>query len=436
VTEDSKYLDNLFQSKFAEFEAEPPASVWENVHAELHGGKGGSPINPVNLAVLAALVMISGLLGYYIISSSSNAVDYLQLEGHTAMLFEEPVLAHPEAFELPEIIENKIASTPVDNSIPPAIIPAVETEEEKEEVKADEQVLHASLHEYYVETTFGESFSEQARIAKLRARRSHGMNTSMLTMNGIYVRESNLSPRYGIVSDAQRNYHRKASWQMGLFFTPEVIFYPEDSISNQQAYTFEVTGRWLKNDFFVESGLGLSFSSDDGKYGIDYEKFLGSYDDVYNVTFDTTPGGDLVPIYHTNIVNVYDSIDKYKVEQAKNKYTYLQLPVFFGFQKEVNRFGWYVKGGPILSVLVHENIPQPDAGMDKIIAVDQQMPSRVNTYWQFAVGVGVSYKLSNKVSIAVEPVFKYYLNSQYQKKYIKTNNPYSVGLRTGLLFNF
>lgn len=436
MTEDSKYLDNLFQSKFADFEAAPPESVWENVHAELHGGKGGSPVNPVNLAVLAALIMISGLLGYSIINSSSSHADSnMAVEGHTAMLFEEPILAHPEALELPAMIENKIATTPVDNSIPPAILP-VQEDDEKGEAVSMEQLSHASLHEYYVETTFGETFSEETRIAKLRARRSHGMNSNLMTINGIYVRESNLSPRYGIVSDGQRKYNLKASWQMGVFFTPEVIFYPDDSIPNQRAYTFEVIGRWVKRDFFVESGLGLSFSSDDGKYAIDYEKFLGSYDDVYNVTFDTTESGAVVPNYHTNIVNVYDSISKYKIEQTKNKYTYLQIPVFFGFQKEVNRFGWYVKGGPVLSVLVHENIPQPDAGMDRIIAVDRQMPGRVNTYWQLAIGAGVSYKLSNKVSIAVEPVFKYYLNSQYQSKYITTRNPYSVGLRTGLLFNF
>jgi hypothetical protein len=222
---------------------------------------------------------------------------------------------------------------------------------------------------------------------------------------------------------------------MGLYFTPEVIFYPDDSIPNQRSYTFEATGRWVKRDFFIESGLGLSFSSDDGNYAIDYEKFLGSYDDVYSVTFDTTESGAVVPVYHTNVVNVYDSISKYRVEQTRNKYTYLQIPVYLGFQKEVNRFGWYFKGGPVLAILVHENIPEPDAGNDKIIAVDQQMPSRVNTYWQFAVGAGITYKLSNKVSIAVEPVFRYYLNSQYQRKYITTRNPYSVGLRAGLLFN-
>ncbi len=436
MAEESKYLDKLFQSKFAAFEAEPPARVWENVHAELHG-KGGSSINPVNLAVLSALIMISGLLGYSIINgSSSRQENMMNVDGHTAILFEDPALAHPEALELPVLIESHLAAQ-ADYQRSANISPIIDEAENNDETITETQLSHNTLHAYYVETTFGDAFSEKARLAKLRARRSHGLYTGLnLNVGDIRVRDSEINPRFAGMNDGERRYNRRASWQMGVFFTPEVIFYPEDSIPNQRAYTFEVTGRWVKSDFFVESGLGFSFSSDDGTYAIDYEKFLGTYDDVYNVTFDTTESGAVVPIYHTNIVNVYDSISEYRVEQTKNKYTYLQIPVYLGFQKEVNRFGWFIKGGPILSILVHENIPTPDAGIDRIVDIDQQMPTRVNTNWQLAFSAGLTYQLSRKVSIALEPTFKYYLNSQYQRKYITTRHPYSIGLRTGLLFNF
>lgn len=436
MSEESKYLDQLFQSKFDAFETEPPAAVWDNVHAELHG-KGGGSINPINLAVLAALIMISGLLGYSIINNSSSTPNRnMVIDGQTAILFQKPVLLHPEALELPAVIETRLAAEPQKqySSFLPA---AQENSNDEIEGAPESQNPHNTLHAYYVETTFGDAFSEKARIARLRARSSNGLYSSLnLNATDIRVRTNEYNPRYAGVNDGERRYNRRASWQMGVYFTPEVIFYPDDSIPNQKAYTFELIGRWVKNDFFVESGLGLSFSSDDGKYAIDYEKFLGSYDDVYNVTFDTTESGALVPIYHTNIVDVYDSVSEYKVEQTTNKYTYLQIPVYIGFQREVNRFGWFIKGGPILSILMNENIPTPDAGNDRIVDVDQQMPGRVNTLWQLGFSAGFTYQLSRKVSIAVEPTFKYYLNSQYQRKYITTRHPYSVGLRTGLLFNF
>ncbi len=437
MTEENKYLDKLFQNKFSGFEAKPPASVWENVHAELHG-KGGGGVNPVNLAVLAALVLISGLLGFSIIKDSPSAtLNNITIDGQTAMLIEYVPPASPEMHWPAAIIENKQRHAPEAKPVPGSSGTMSKPEKTESAVQA-ENVPHNSLHDYYVEETFGSAFSEEARLAMLRSRRSYSLHTSMLAINSqnIQVRDSKLNPKYAGVNDGERQYNRRASWQLGVFFTPEVVFYPEDSIPNQRSYTFEVTGKWLKNEFFIESGLGLSFSSDDGKYAIDYEKFLGTYDDVYNVTFDTTEGGTIVPVYHTNIVSVYDSIDKYRIEQTKNRYTYLQVPVYIGFHKEVNRFGWFIKGGPILSILVNENIPKPDAGNDRIVNIDQKMPTRVNASWQLAFSAGLTYQLSRKVGIAIEPTFKYYLNSQYERKYITTRHPYSFGLRTGLLFNF
>lgn len=437
MTEESKYLDKLFQSKFAGFEAEPPASVWNNVHKELHGKSGGG-INPVNLSVLAALVLISGLLGFSIIKDSPTAQNM-----EVRISDQSGLLAHyPQAMQDQSPAELKPsmttpASSPQEKENPtPAKVLATEPIQTK---SIDKNIkAHDNTHEGYIENNYTEQYFESTRLAELKTRSSIAVHTTQLDIGtGQFLeRESKLRPKFGKLTDGESRYNRRASWQLGVFFTPEVIFYPDDSIPNQRNYNVDVSAKWIKNDFFIESGLGMSFSSDDGRYAIDYEKFLGSYDDVYNVTFDTTESGDLVPIYHTNIVDVYDSISKFRLEKTKNTYTYLQVPLYVGFQKQVNRFNWFVKGGPVFSVLVGKNVPEPDMGTDRIIGLDQQMPSRVNTHWQFAFSAGLNYQLSNTVSIGIEPTFRYYLNSQYERKYISTRHPYSVGLRAGLLFNF
>jgi len=281
VTEENKYLDKLFQNKFSGFEAKPPASVWENVHAELHG-KGGGGINPVNLAVLAALILISGLLGFSIIKDSRVVThNNIAIDGQTAMLIEEAPPASPEMAGPAVKIESKQRHTPEAKPVPGSSGLMMSKPEKAENTVQPENAPHNSLHDYYVEETFGGAFSEEARLAMLRSRRSYSVHTSMLAVNSqnIQVRDSKLNPRYAGVNDGERQYNRRASWQLGVFFTPEVVFYPDDSIPNQRAYTFEVTGKWKKNEFFVESGLGLSFSSDNGKYAIDYEKYMGSYDE-------------------------------------------------------------------------------------------------------------------------------------------------------------
>ena len=418
MTETNQYLDTLFQSKFAAFEAEPPAQVWDNIHTELHNKRGGS-INPVNLATIAALVLISGLLSFSFIKDAQQ----VSSKNFTAV---EPQITNSG---------NALAQyiPPADPSPSPVTMPATAAYKPS----SNNTALHQDAHQVSIQAEPITVITEEARLAKLRNRRAYGLHTERFPdNNGISVRDSKTEPKYFGLIDASSKYRRNTSWQLGLMFTPSVSFYPDDSILNQRSYTFDASVKWIRNEFFVESGLGLSFSSDDGRYDIDYEKYLGSYDDVYNVTFDTTAGGTVVPTYYTNLVNVYDSISQYKVENTRNRYTYLQVPLYVGFQKQVDRFGWFVKGGPVFSLLIRENIPQPDAGNDRIIGLDQQMAGRVNNYWQFAVSAGMNYQLSNRVSIAIEPTFRYYLNSQYDHMYINTRHPYSIGLRTGLLFNF
>ena len=426
MTEENKYLDTLFQSKFSDFEAKPPATVWNNIHTELHGGKGGS-INPVNLATLAALVLISGLLGFSIMKDTPNSRSNIVAGDQSTMIEESKDAIYAQMLE-PD--NTSIETTSVTEN-PSAILPDADRTQ-------GTNASHSSQHIQQSTTIFAPSFTTETRLAKMKARRSFSVHASLQPINteNIIVRNSKYHPKYAGVNDGERQYNRRATWQLGMYFTPEVSFYTDDSIPNQRSYTFDATVKWMKNEFFVESGLGLSFSSDDGNYAVNYEKFLGSYDDVYNVTYDTLGNGAIVPIYHTSVVDVYDSISSYKIENTKNRYTYLQIPVYIGFHKEINRFGWFVKGGPIFSILINENIPQPISGNDRIIGLDQRMASRVNTNWQFAFSAGMTYQLSNKVSIAIEPTFRYYLNSQYERKYISTRHPYSFGLRTGLLFNF
>lgn len=429
MTEDNKYLDKLFQRKFAGFEAEPPASVWTNVHNELHN-KGGGSNNPVNLAILAAIVLISGLLGFRLIQDvpdQNNEIDPALLTSlFIADNNDNPYTESPSSASTDDQTHNP-EPIPVNN-------PLSSTKNTAE--KNYQQ--HALGHSAQINSIYAPSFNAQSQLAKMKARKSLSVHAGLPLpgSENISVRNSRYHPKFAGINDGERAYNRRASWQMGFFFTPEVGFYPNDSIPNQRNYTFDVSAKWQKNEFFIESGLGISFSSDDGNYAIDYEQFLGSYDDVYNLTYDTAANGSLVPVYHTNVVNVYDSISKYKVDRTRNTYTYLQLPVYVGFQKQVKRFGWFVKGGPVLSLLVHKNIPGPDAGYNRIIGLDQQMATRVNTHWQVAFSLGMSYQLSNKVSIGIEPTFRYSLNSQYERKYISTRHPYAIGLRTGLLFNF
>jgi hypothetical protein len=239
------------------------------------------------------------------------------------------------------------------------------------------------------------------------------------------------------LSGIKSDYGANGDWMFGLYFTPEMIAYPSDDRLTNYSYSLDLNASYKFGRYFLQSGLGLSRNHDQGNSMIDYNKYLGSYEDVYNITFDSTENG-IVPIYHTETVHVYDSTSHVIISPTKRYFTYLQVPLFLGFGEEAKRFGWFVKGGPSLSFLVHEKIPSSEMenSKDKVANIENELPGRISTNWQFIVSAGATYKLGSRMSISMEPMFRYYIKSVYEQDKLNTKHPFSVGLRTGLLVSF
>jgi hypothetical protein len=223
---------------------------------------------------------------------------------------------------------------------------------------------------------------------------------------------------------------------LGLFFTPEIIYYPEDLQLRNRGKSVDLQVLFEKNNVLLQTGLGLSQTTDAGQQKIEFNKYYGSYEHVQNIIFDSV-GNDLVATYITETVHVYDSLNYISISPTDRRFTYLQFPVLVGYYKEFNRFKWFVKTGPTLMVKMSESIPAETAleDQDKILNIENSLPGKINTNWQFVISGGASYKLGNKVSLSVEPVFKYYLHSDYEKNTMSTRHPYSLGLKTGLLLD-
>ncbi len=51
---------------------------------------------------------------------------------------------------------------------------------------------------------------------------------------------------------------------------------------------------------------------------------------------------------------------------------------------------------------------------DMIVNSENSLPGRTRTHWQFNMSAGASYKLGHRVSLSIEPIFKYYTNSAYE----------------------
>jgi len=411
-------MDEVFRERFRSFEAQPPEQVWERIKANIPNNSSGTLFsNPVSLATLAALFLIALIVGLYVIKQD-NGITYNK---SSASSFTK---AKPDTqSNTPESVTNSSAGLDVNIT---TIIPQ-------------------EIDNTGPTTSFGKTFQDEPEqnyretINPLTLNVIDGSSLNIPHSSSQPILDNNNSFVYKVKYTSLNEkitYKFKPELLLGIYFNPEVMFYPDDNIPNQSAYHFDLTATLQYTDFFIESGVGLNLSRDEGGYTYNYQEYLGTYDDVYEVTFDTTENG-VVPVYHTSPVDVYDSV-KESYHSSKNRYTYLEIPVLFGFRKNIGKLSWFVKAGPAFSFLVHKNMPEAAfRERDLMLGISEnKQPERVNSNVQLLLSAGINYRFHENFSLSCEPMFRYYITSAYKSDYIKSKHTYTAGLRVGLLYNF
>ncbi len=465
-----KNIDDLFRNEFKDFELDPPEHVWENVKNSIPQAGRNNPFYRFRyggIIGLSSVLILAGLLSFYYLTKNNNKTDYipenneLRVENNEKSVvvpvdekaavieFTNNGVKHKARRNTPvEVVHSSYVSMKVEKennqdisevAVATSGITAVEipsTRDNSQTVSADkaqdmDDAKPDNLLAYAGNTA-------QAPVTSLPFENNSGEAVEgNLSKNESVNFDNMMKPTTPVSPGIKSDYGRKGNILLGLSFAPEITFFPSDNKFTNRSYSVDGSVIYKFSNYLLQSGIGVIFASDDGHYKVDYRKFLGTYEDVYDVTFDTT-GGGMDPIYHTQTVEVYDSISRVALSPTKNRYTYLQIPVLFGYGEDYKRVSWFVKGGPSLAVLIHEGQPSVnfESGNDKVLNYENELPARINTNWSFVFSAGVGYKLGNHISITLEPTMRFYMKSAYERNVITTKHPYSFGVRTGLLFGF
>jgi|GEM_PF-1462294 cytoskeletal protein RodZ len=231
------------------------------------------------------------------------------------------------------------------------------------------------------------------------------------------------------------------NWAFGFYATPEMLYSQAQASGNSPSLSADLAVMYRVNNYFIQSGLSLGSSNDNSNANINFlqTEFLGSYQDVYNVTFDTTGGGEPQPIYHTQQVDIYDTTEHYTTTAYTNSYRYLSMPLLLGYKQNVSgKFSYSLKGGPVVSLMMSESESHSFNRQNaQIKAIYNKPADRVTTNWQMLMSVGIHYKLHNHIWFAVEPRMKYYFNPVYNTQAgLENNKPFALGVRTGVTVGF
>lgn len=262
-----------------------------------------------------------------------------------------------------------------------------------------------------------------------------------IDQNPIY-NDLNLIP-YSEVTGAGRSnnafdYYTRKQYSIGLHFTPEKMYNSPDDHADKNIFSIDLSLIYQVNKYILQTGLGYTYFENDHNYRVNYQEFLGTYNDLDSIAFTYDPGSNsVIPNYFWTETTVYDTVNQALESGITNHYSTLQIPLLIGYKIfEKKRFSMFVKGGPLISILISKNEPgatyySPDK---RVTSIDYATPSRTNFNWQFQGSIGLGYQINQRFGLAVEPTIKYYFNNIYGRNKNADIKPYLFGVRAGLIY--
>jgi hypothetical protein len=229
----------------------------------------------------------------------------------------------------------------------------------------------------------------------------------------------------------------RTAWNLGLNITPDIVFYRSTSEYFKYDYTLDAAVQYDIGRFYLQSALGISWSSDIGNYAISANKndSVGFY---YAVTsFTEVPGDPGYLEYTTSMNTVYDTNQYVYDYSTKNTYTYLEVPLVVGYRAVVRpTWSLALDAGGFWSGLIGSNEPVPAFYIPegRVTSVENTTPARRKSSFGLLGSIRFEYIFGKKFSLIIAPTFKYHLNSIEDQSIPGATQPWSIGFRAGIWY--
>ena len=405
IHREDERLDNMFRDSLGEMRVEPSAGVWNKVKRSLFRSEL-LRFNFVNVrkayrAVIPAALLVIGAVLYF-------------------GLLEGDVVSQQQPGEK-VVIPNQVQSTPEEPTI--TIAPAV-TETIPEEFPT---IIVLPV----VEPTPERSISEDLNTLICL---DPEINMTSLSFPASILPVANPVPAETSQEPVRKQ--RPQSFDIGLNITPDMVFYRNPSSSFKYNYTFDAGTKYNIGRFYLQSGLGATYSTAIGDYAISYRKndSIGYYYVISSYSVD--PGEPGVQL-ETKQVTVYDSVNYFYDYSTKNRYLYLQIPLKFGYRIiDKPRWRLSVEAGLLYAYLISITEPTPSFYMSeaRILDIARRTPERNRHTLGFTGSISVEYQFARNFYLLIEPTFKYYMQAIEESSSIGSKQPYSIGLRAGIWY--
>lgn len=441
-------IDDLFRESMTGYKEEPSLSLWFRIERHFFPP---SKFRPSGLISSVLLLTVAGLMPWVLIPANDKDEKQPNLPGKEMakrgflIQAKTPSNLHKEALLQIDPNGKPFASKPslfLSDTENPAADPGSQllaSIYDPSEDPAIQPLLQAYRREYMLAAEpepVSVAYSAVHWIYRMRSY-SAGAVKEFNISEDIDRNTANL-PKSAFTPDYENDYFKTGELSAGLNFNPSIIFYnpnPYNKILGGEAVI-----HYKLSSFSIMTGLGFSRMEDVGSYRVDYisQDSVGYYLRVISFIPDPRNPGNVT--YVVTREPIYDSVEHYVIEDKTNYYSYLDIPLSFGYNiLQKGRISLTASAGVKFSLLVAKNEPQVDFWISdaELIDIERQIPARTLTNWRFTAGIDFGYLFSEKFSIHLEPVFEQYISPIYKEQAgYAPSKPYVIGVKAGIRYYF
>jgi hypothetical protein len=476
MAEDKKHIDQLFKDYLSGYKAPAPKGAWERLQAEMQPKKKRMHLIYLRLAAAAILLLIAFSAGYFwsefkntdnntlvsempeFVQEQATTESIIQNSGHQGSTAESLENSIPETSkkQIPKTDAGKIESSQLaQDAVNPDIDsqkqPAVQNEMALSENK---EILAETV--FPDENTVAVTVVEAEKTEDLANQIDQGKNTLEAEKMSPEMLHQLLVGNDEAFADEiipESNKQPSQQWSVGAQFSPVYSYrnlsgdgfstpdeqvdqdYFNDKENGLMAYAGGISLNYGFNDrLSLASGLYLSRIGQENDDVVAYDSPDSPY--LYNLA---SSGGTVTinpqkfeKVMVREIDNTKDSVPGDYIVNGTfvQNLDYLEVPLVLKYKMLESRFSVNLSGGLSPGILVNNRSYFSVDGEKVQTGYTENIKPVI---YNSVMGLGIEYSISTKLSINLDPLFKYSLSPINSNSGIKYH-PYSISWFTGITY--
>jgi len=463
-------IDKLFRAGLKDIEVNPPVNVWEGIKSSIQTGKKKIPVLYYMAAASLALFILAGSALLFFRSKPDKLAENVKPYQEQQANLIKPNPVAPIQKILPEKFNLSIENQQITELGPEKTIPALKLTQLESISTQNQEVQNITDLSTYglfkinsqnktdTEPETGINFEE--RPAKLTRIKPFNLYKPLKVNYSLALRQAKEEESYsGYLTESENTelITNISHWSVGGQFSPvytfrdiiksrseslkesynnledallafsggvNVQFTPRNRLSIHSGIYYSRMGQRINEILFYPNG---SVANREGVYII--KNSTGEIEATLpDGTFADKKTNRVSPIIPPQQL---PNIKPVNADIIQN-FEYLEIPLIFKYKLIDKKMDFQVMGGFSTNFLM---------GNKAFIWLDDEKISigRTTDIYTFnfssTFGMSFEYGLSKKLSLNLEPTFKYYLNS-VNKRTLLITHPYSIGIFSGLSYDF